>query len=111
MRSRLFLLASSLAFLGATPCLALTISSAPPSRDVAPHLSQTPGSGPGFRDTWAGGGRPQAGANFSGAPVTYGTSSFGFGPIRSTVLPAPRDAWQSERRETPAPMSLSPPRR
>jgi hypothetical protein len=112
MRSRLFLLASSLAVLGATPCLALTISSAPPSRDVAPHLSQSGTSGASPRENW-GGGRPQAGASFSSGTTTttYGTSSYGFGPVRTTVLPAPRNAWQSERRETPAPMSLSPPRR
>jgi hypothetical protein len=112
MRSRLFVLASGLALLGATPSLALTVSSAPPSRDVAQRLNQAGASVPAARDAW-GGGRPQAGANFTGSTATpNGTSSsFDFGSVRGTVYSTPASAWPSERRETPAPMSLSPPRR
>jgi hypothetical protein len=109
MRSRLFVIASSFAVLAATPSLALTISSAPPSRDVAPHLAQPANAALPGRDAWMG-GRPQAGANFGGAAVTYGSSNFGFGSIRPTPSGF-RDFRGNERRDTPAPLSLSPPRR
>jgi hypothetical protein len=109
MRLRLLALASGLAVVGATPCLALTISSAPPSRDVAPHLAQPANAATPSRDAW-GGGRPQTGMNFGGAAVTYGESNFGFGSIRATPNGF-RDVRGNERRDTPAPLSLSPPRR
>jgi hypothetical protein len=111
---RLLALLSGLATLAATPCLALTISSAPPSRDAAPHLKPSEGAGPRLQDGWAGGGRPAAapssGSGFSGATVLYGSSeSYGFGSVQTTIRPAPQDPrWNSERRDTPAPLGLSP---
>lgn len=111
---RLFALVSGLAALAATPCLALTISSAPPSRDAAPHLKPTDAAGPRLQDGWAGGGRPGAaasyGSGFSGATVIYGSSdSYGFGNVRTSVHGAPQDPrWTGERRDTPAPLGLSP---
>jgi hypothetical protein len=107
---RLVLLASGLFALAAGPSFALTVSSAPPNRDVAPHLSQSTRSGPALKDTWAGGDRPQAGSGFSGAAVSYGVTSFGFGDVRTTVRSTADPRWR-ERRDTPAPLSLSPPRR
>ena len=111
---RLFALVSGLAILGATPCLALTISSAPPSRDAAQHLKPTENSGPRLQDTFAGSGRPASGASYSsgfngGSSVYSNTTSYGFGSVRSTITNDPRDPrWTSERRDTPAPLGLSP---
>ena len=103
---RLFALVSSLAALGATPCLALTISSAPPSRDAAQHLKPSETTGPSLRDTWAGGGRP---ASFSsGATRERSTTSFDFGSVRGTMSLQPRDPRWNDRSETPAPLSLIP---
>lgn len=103
---RLFALVSSLAVLGATPCLALTISSAPPSRDAAQHLKPAATSGPNLRDTWAGGGRP---ASFSNATSPErNSSSFDFGTVRGTMSSQARDPRWSDRRETPAPLGLVP---
>src|SRR5262245_7361256 len=99
MRSSLFVFATGLALLAATPSLALTVSSAPPSRDVAQRLNQAGASVPAPRDAW-GGGRPQAGSNYNGdGTVTYGTTGT-FGTFRSTVQPQPRDAWSNERRDS-----------
>lgn len=103
---RLFALVSSLAVLGATPSLALIISSAPPSRDAAQHLKPSATSGPGLRDTWAGGGRP---ASFSsGTTPERSATSFEFGSVRGTMSSQPRDPRWDDRRETPAPLSLIP---
>lgn len=103
---RLFALVSSLALLGATPCLALTISSAPPSRDAAQHLKPAAASGPSLRDTWAGGGRP---ASFSsGDAPERGATRFDFGTVRGTMSSPARDPRWSDRRETPAPLGLIP---
>lgn len=108
---RLFAFVSALASLAATPCLALTISSAPPSRDAAPHLRPAEPSGARLQDTWAGGGRPAA---FSGSPTTASGSmtSYGFGGVQTTIRTYDQDPrWTMDRRETAAPLSLSPPRR
>jgi len=109
---RLFALVSGLAILGATPCLALTISSAPPSRDAAQHLKPAERSGPRLQDTFAGGGRPSSGASFSSGANSsvYGsTTTYGFGSVQTTVTNSGRDPrWTSDRRDTPAPLGLSP---
>jgi hypothetical protein len=114
MRSRLVVLASGLALMAATPALALTVSSAPPSRDVAQRLNQAGASLPAARDAW-GGGRPQAGASFSSSTTTpSGTSSsFDFGSVRGTVYSTPGSAWTTDRRDTSSqnPLALTPPRR
>jgi hypothetical protein len=112
MRIGLTALASTVALLAATPSLALTISSAPPNRDVALHLKPSGQSGPDLRDSFVGAGRPQVGTSFNGSASTYtNTTSFGFGSVRTTIQSDPRDLRWNERRETPAPLSLSPPRR
>lgn len=111
---RLFALVSGLAALAATPCLALTISSAPPSRDAAQHLKPSDGAGPRLQDGWAGGGRPAASSNstssFSGRTTVYGdTTSFGFGDVQTTIRSGDQDPrWRMDRRETAAPLGLSP---
>lgn len=110
---RLFALVSGLAALAATPCLALTISSAPPSRDAAQHLKPADGAAPRLQDGWAGGGRPAAGGGapgFSGATSVYrSTTTYGFGGVQTTIRSAQDDPlWGRERRETPAPLGLSP---
>ena len=116
MRIRLFALASSFALLGAAPCLALTISSAPPNRDVALHLKPATSTGPNLQDTYVGfGGRPQTAKPFSAATTAPTVSSYGFGSMQTTVRSYGRSSWGSpswsSQRDTPAPMSLSPPRR
>jgi len=106
---RLFALVSSLAALGATPCLALTISSAPPSRDAAQHLKPSETTGPALRDTWAGGGRPTESASFSGGnTIERSGASFDFGSVRGTMRAQPQDLRWTTRRETPAPLGLVP---
>ena len=108
---RLFALVSGLAILGATPCLALTISSAPPSRDAAQHLKPSETSAPRLQDTFAGGGRPASGASYSsgGSTVYSNTTSYGFGSVQTTITNDARDPrWTHDRRETPAPLGLSP---
>ncbi len=111
---RLFALVSGLAALAATPCLALTISSAPPSRDAAQHLKPADGSAPRLQDGWAGGGRPAAApapaSGFSGTAVVYGeTTTYGFGGVQTTIRSGQYEPlWSRERRETPAPLGLSP---
>lgn len=110
---RLFALVSGLAALAATPCLALTISSAPPSRDAAPHLKPSESSSaPRLQDGWAGGGRPATFSNGSGSTMstTSGTvTTYGFGNVQSTVRTYDQDPrWTMDRRETPAPLGLSP---
>ena len=108
---RLFALASGLAALAATPCLALTVSSAPPSRDAAPHLKPSESAGPRLQDGWAGGGRPAASSSFSNGTTTYGstTSSYGFGNVQTTIRSGDQNPlWSNERRETSAPLGLVP---
>jgi hypothetical protein len=109
---RLFALVSGLAILGATPCLALTISSAPPSRDAAQHLKPAESSGPRLQDTFAGSGRPASGASYSSGfsgGSNSNTTSYGFGSVQSTITNVQRDPrWTNDRRETPAPLGLSP---
>lgn len=109
---RLFALVSGLAALAATPCLALTVSSAPPSRDAAQHLKPDNGSGPRLQDGWAGGGRPAAASSsgFSGGTTVYGgTTTYGFGNVHTTIRSGQQDPrWTIERRDTPAPLGLSP---
>jgi hypothetical protein len=111
---RLFALVSGLAALAATPCLALTISSAPPSRDAAPHLKPTESSGPRLQDGFAGSGRPASGASygsgFNGSSAVYSnTTSYGFGSVQTTITNDARDPrWANERRDTPAPLGLTP---
>jgi hypothetical protein len=70
----------------ATPSLALTVSAAP-NRDQAPHLQQQRGgaSGVDLRDTLAGGGRLQPGADFAGSQGPYSqTQTFSFGAVTTT---------------------------
>jgi len=108
---RLFALVSGLAILGATPCLALTISSAPPSRDAAQHLKPAESSGPRLQDTFAGSGRPASGASYSsgGSSIYSNTTSYGFGSVQTTISNDPRaPRWTNDRRDTPAPLGLSP---
>lgn len=109
---RLFALVCGLAALAATPGLALTVSSVPPSRDVAQHLKPSDGAGPRQQDGWAGGGRPAASAtsSFRGGATVYGaTTSYGFGDMQTTIRGGDQDPrWRTDRRETPAPLGLSP---
>jgi hypothetical protein len=109
---RLVGLVFGFAALAATPCLALTVSSAPPSRDAAPHLKPTDNSGPRLQDGWAGGGRPAANSSsgFSGGTTVYGgMTSYGFGNVQTTIRSGDQDPrWMTDRRETPAPLGLSP---
>jgi hypothetical protein len=110
---RLFALVSGLAVLAATPCLALTISSSPPSRDAAPHLKPTEGSGPRLQDTFAGSGRSASGASyssgFSGSSSVYSnTTRYGFGSVQTTITNDQRDPRFIDRRETAAPLGLVP---
>ena len=99
---RLLVLAASLGLV-ATPSLALTVSSAPPRPDVAQRLAPSGPAAPGLQESFVGAGRPTAGANFTGAPTAYGSTSFGFGPVRTTVTSDPRGPRWLERRETPRP--------
>ena len=106
---RVIALAAAMSLLSAAPSLALTVSGTPARpTDVAQHLKPSEGSGPRLQDSFVGAGRPMTGSNFTGAPQTYGTTSFGFGPVRTTVTSEPRDPRWNDRRETPAPLSLSP---
>ena len=109
---RLIALAAGLAFAAATPALALTVSATPPRpTDVALHLKPAEGStGSRLQDGFVGAGRPMmSGSGFTGAPqTTTGTTSFGFGNVRTTVTQQPYDARWNDRRDTPAPLSLTP---
>lgn len=108
---RLFALVSGLAALAATPCLALTVSSAPPSRDAAPHLKPSESAGPRMQDGWAGGGRPAAGSSssFSNGASYGSTTSYGFGNVQTTIRSGDQNSlWTNERRETSAPLGLVP---
>jgi len=112
---RLFAIVSGLAALAATPCLALTISSAPPSRDAAQHLRPSDTSGaPRLQDGWAGGGRPAEGSSYSSGfssstTINGSTTSYGFGNVQTTIRSGDQDPrWLNERRNTPAPLGLWP---
>jgi hypothetical protein len=110
---RLFALVSGLAILGASPCLALTISSAPPSRDAAQHLKPSESSGPRLQDTFVGSGRPALSpsysSGFSGSSTVYSnTTSYGFGSVQTTITNDSRDPRFIDRRETAAPLGLVP---
>lgn len=110
---RLFALVSGLAALAATPCLALTISSAPPSRDAAPHLKPSESAGARLQDGWAGGGRPASASSsgFGNGATIYGgtTTSYGFGNVQTTIRSGDQNSlWPNERRETSAPLGLVP---
>jgi len=107
---RLVVLVSGLAALAATPCLALTVSSAPPSRDAAPHLKPSDSAGPRLQDGWAGGGRPAASSTFSNGTSTYGSSTgYGFGNVQTTIRSSDQNSvWMGGRRETSAPLGLVP---
>jgi hypothetical protein len=117
MRTPLFALVAGTAMLAAPPCLALTISSAPPRPDVAQRLKPADGAGFGLDGAWAKSARPAEQPGFSGGVTFESTQTFGFGGVTTTIRRGP-DAdfrqdprWTGERRETPAPLSLSPPRR
>lgn len=110
---RLFALVSGLAVLGATPCLALTLSSAPPNRDAAPHLRASESTGPALRDTFAGSSRPGMSTGYyssgfsNGATVYSNSTSYAFGSVQTTITNG-RDPRFMDRRETPAPLGLVP---
>ncbi|MBX3484827.1 hypothetical protein [Phenylobacterium sp.] len=114
MTMRLFALAAGLSLAAATPGFALTVQSAPPRPDVSQRLTPTDSRAAAsvrLQDTFAGAGRPTMGSTFTGAPPTsYGTTTFGFGNVRTTVTSDPYydRSWSNDRRDTPAPLSLSP---
>lgn len=109
---RLFALVSGLALLAATPSLALTVSSAPPSRDAAQHLKPSDSSGPRLQDTFVGSGRPATSSTFSngsgGSSVYSNTTSYGFGSVQTTISNDARDQRFMDRRDTAAPLGLVP---
>ncbi|MDZ4373373.1 MAG: hypothetical protein U1C74_18390 [Phenylobacterium sp.] len=104
---RLFALVSGLAMLAATPGVALTISSAPPSRDAAQHLKPSSNAGPRLEESWIAGVRPSS----LSSPPARGDSvvRYGFGPVQSSVRTiAPPPGSRFDYRDTPAPLSLTP---
>ncbi|WP_293903367.1 hypothetical protein [Phenylobacterium sp.] len=77
----------------ATPALALTVTAAP-NRDQAAHLQQQRGSTANvdLRDTLAGGGRPQAGADLTSRQGSNDqTQTFSFGNVTTTVTTSRQD--------------------
>ena len=105
MRFSACAVALGLGALAATPCLALTIQTAPPHPDLAQHLRPTTGSTPhvlpgpdDLKDSFAASGRPQLGQGFYGSP-SAGTTSFDFGPLHATttVTPGYGDPWNANR--------------
>ncbi|MBW8815670.1 MAG: hypothetical protein JF588_19805 [Caulobacterales bacterium] len=116
MRAQLYAFTAAAALLVASPCLALTVQSTP-NREQVEHLrQQKQTSGAQLPDSLTSSDRPgwATGANFSSSrgAATPGVTSYNFGNVRTTVMVDPdyaRD--QQVRRETPAPLSLSPPRR
>ena len=119
MRFRAFAVASGLGALIATPCLALTIQSAPPSPDLAQHLRPTTAPATSLlpapddlKSSFAASGRAQLGQGFRGAPGA-GTTSFNFGPLHgtTTVTPGYGAVWNGAGvRDSGNPLSLVPPR-
>jgi len=104
---RVFAIVSTLATFAALPSFALTISSAPPSRDAAPHLRPGPETGPRLQDTWLAGGRPSA---LSGASIQPDViTRYGFGGVQTTIRTfSPGTLWSHELRDPRPPPSLSP---
>lgn len=112
MRIRNFAFVAGLAAaMAASPAAALTIQSAPPKPEVAQRLTPSQGGGLRLEDTFAGGGRPELGSRFSGAPAVSGVRGFGFGPVRATVRTEPADPRWRDRRGSEASILLPPPRR
>jgi hypothetical protein len=116
MRSQIYVFAAAAALFVATPCLALTVQTTP-NREAVQHLRTQQQNAPAqLPDSLTSSDRPgwATGANFQsggGAP-TPGVTSYNFGNVRTTVMVDPDySRSQSERRETPAPLSLSIPRR
>ena len=120
MRFRVSAVVLGLGALAATPCLALTIQTAPPRPDVAQHLRSSPASTPSaftalpapddLKDSFAASGRAQLGQGFVGQ-ANGGTSSFSFGPLRGTTTLVPGyGAYWNGRRDGGNPYSLVPPR-
>jgi hypothetical protein len=119
MRFPAFAVVLGLGGLVSTPCLALTVQSAPPRPDIAQHLhSQTgPSSGvlpaPGdLKDSFLASDRPQLRQGLSG-PASAGTTSFSFGPVHGAFTVAPRYGafWNDTGvRENGNPLALTPPR-
>jgi hypothetical protein len=120
MRAPLYALTAAAPFciclLAAAPALALTVQSTP-NREAVQHLRQQKQDAPAqLPDSLTSSDRPgwATGADFSSHPgtPTPGVTSYNFGNVRTTVMVDPDYArGQQERRETPAPLSLSPPRR
>jgi hypothetical protein len=98
MRFPAFAVVMGLGGLVSTPCLALTVQTAPPRPDIAQHLHSqtTPTTGvlpsPGeLKDSFLASDRPQLRQGLSG-PARAGTTSFSFGPVRGAITVAPRYA-------------------
>lgn len=118
MNMRLLAITAGLTAIAAAPCLALTVQSAPPSPDVAHRLTQGGASfGQKLEDTWAGSGRPGERSDVVNGRTYRSTQSFGSGTVTTTFRTGASQGdwadprWNDQRRETPAPLSLSPPRR
>ncbi|HET6970664.1 MAG TPA: hypothetical protein VFH92_06030 [Phenylobacterium sp.] len=116
MRLTAYALAATAVF-AATPCLALTVQTTP-NREAVQHLRTQQQTAPAQlpdsltssdRPGWATG--PGFTSGGSAAP-TPGVTTYGFGNVRTTVIVDPDSArYSQDRRDTPAPLSLSPPRR
>ena len=110
MRFRAIAVALGLGALAATPCLALTIQSAPPRPDVVQYLRPAGPASTAPRGSYLAPGRPQLGLGPQG-PVSTGISSFSFGPVRATTTVTPHygDVWNDgRRRDSGNPLSLTP---
>jgi hypothetical protein len=122
MRFRASAVVLGLGALAATPCLALTVQSAPPRPDVAEHFRSqaTPTFGglpspDSLSDSFAGSGRSQQGQGFTN-PASPGTTTntFSLGPLHATttVTPGYGAYWNdTSPRDSGNPLSLTPPRR
>jgi len=117
MRLRASVVALGLGALAATPCLALTVQTAPPRPDVALHLRPTtPTAGvlpsaDDVKDSYLATGRSQPGQGFYDSQSSGRTTNFNFGPIQgtSTVSPGYGATWYgSTLRDTGNPFSLTP---
>jgi hypothetical protein len=106
--------------LAASPCLALTIQSLPPSPDVAQHLRQAPSTASRMlpapdevRNSFIATQRPLVGQGFVSSSGGS-TTSFSYGSFHGTVTATPGygASWgDTTSRDNIAPMSLTPPRR
>lgn len=120
MRSQTYAFAAAAALvvaplLVATPCLALTVQTTP-NREAAQHLRSQQQNAPAqLPDSLTSSDRPgwATGADFTSrnAAPTPGVTSYNFGNVRTTVMVDPDAQRYQGRQETPAPLSLSPPRR